>query len=246
MPNADDAQVSTADIRSVARVGQICALFGPDAPELTAAEVAESTGLNRTTAYRYCTSMASAGILDKGSRRGTFSLGRLMLELGVLALGRDGVVDLARPHLERLRTATRSTAVLSIRGTQGAVVALVEEDTSRSVVVTVRPGTKLDRNAAQSLLMEAFGDPLTDTDPPDSSPADRARHQQEVYEARKNGHSVAWQESTYAVAAPVFGSRGLVATVALLGAGELDLALLLEPLTSTAAALTAELGGEAD
>ncbi|MBB3674873.1 IclR family transcriptional regulator [Modestobacter versicolor] len=246
MANSEDA-TSTADIRAVARVGQICALFGPGVVELSAADIADATGLNRTTAYRYCASMAAAGILERGVRRGTFALGRLMLELGIQALGRQRIVEIAGPHLQRLRTAVRMTAVLSIRGANGPVVALAEEDTSRVVVVTVHPGTKLDPTAAQSQLMLAYGDAAAMEAATAGLPAaQRARLETDVYSARRQGYSVVWNDSTYAVAAPVFDDKGLVATVALLGAGELDLEQTLEQLLATADALSAELGHARD
>jgi len=243
MANSEDA-TSTADIRAVARVGQICALFGPGAAELSAADIAEATGLNRTTAYRYCASMTAAGILERGERRGTFALGRLMLELGIQALGRKRIVEIAGPHLQRLRSAVRMTAVLSIRGTGGPVVALAEEDTSRVVVMTVHPGTTLDPTAAQSLLMLAYGHAAdVETATAGLSAAQRARLETDVYSARRQGYSVVWNDSTVAVAAPVFDDKGLAATVALLGAGELDLESTLEQLLAAAQALSAELGG---
>jgi DNA-binding IclR family transcriptional regulator len=252
MANADEASaadgsVSTGDIRAVARVAQICALFGPGVRELSAADVAESTGLNRTTAYRYCSSMVAAGILDRGSRRGTFALGGLMLELGVQALGRQRVLEIAGPHLQRLRSAVRMTAVLSIRGATGPVVALAEEDTSRVVVMTVHPGTRLEPTAAQSQLMLAYGDAAAMEAAIAGLPAaQRARLETDVYSARRQGYSVVWNGSTVAVAAPVFDDKGLVATVALLGAGELDLAPTLEQLLATAEGLSAELGAAQD
>jgi response regulator of citrate/malate metabolism len=67
-----NSDASGSDIQAVARVGQICGLFGPHTTELTASEVAERLGLNRTTAYRYCASMVAAGILERGPRRSTF------------------------------------------------------------------------------------------------------------------------------------------------------------------------------
>src|SRR5690242_16284654 len=124
MANFDPTEAANSDIRAVARVGQICALFGPRVLELSAADVAERTGLNRTTAYRYCASMVAAGILERGSRRGTFALGGLMLELGIQAIGRQRIVEIAGPYLRKLSTAVGMTAVLSIRGAQGPVVAL--------------------------------------------------------------------------------------------------------------------------
>ncbi|GAB4079400.1 hypothetical protein GCM10028783_03480 [Modestobacter muralis] len=242
MANTADA-TSSADIRAVARVGQICALFGSRAVELSAADIADATGLNRTTAYRYCASMAAAGILERGSRRGTFALGGLMLELGIQALGRRRVVEIAGPHLQRLRSAVRMTAVLGIRGASGPVVALAEEDTSRVVVMTVHPGTRLEPTAAQSQLMLAYGDSAALEAALAGMPdAQRARLETDVHSARRQGHSVVWNGSTVAVAAPVFDDTGLVATVALLGAGELDLESTLEQLLATARALSAELG----
>ena len=245
MANADENQVSTGDIRAVARVAQICALFGPGVQELSAADVAENTGLNRTTAYRYCSSMVAAGILDRGSRRGTFALGGLMLELGIQALGRQRVLEIAGPHLQRLRSALRMTAVLSIRGASGPVVALAEEDTSRGVVVTVHPGTKLDSSAAQARLMLAYDDPAAmEAATRGMTVAQRAQLETDVYSAKRQGYSVVWADSTFAVAAPVFDETGLAATIALLGAGALDLESTLEQLLAAAGALGAELAAK--
>ena len=243
MPNSDPDQASTSDIRAVARVGQICALFGPHVPELSAADVAERTGLNRTTAYRYCASMVAAGILERGARRGTFALGGLMLELGIHALGRQRVVEIAGPHLRKLSAAVRMTAVLSIRGAQGPVVALVEEDTSRMVVVTVHAGTKLDATAAQTHLFLAYDDgSMMNLMTAGMSAAERARLDSEIYAARRQGYSVVRSSgSTFAMAAPVFDGKGLSATVGILGTGDLELTPTLERLSATAGALSAEL-----
>jgi DNA-binding IclR family transcriptional regulator len=246
MANNDPVEGANSDIRAVARVGQICALFGPRVLELTAADVAERTGLNRTTAYRYCASMVAAGILERGSRRGTFTLGGLMVELGTLALGRQRIVDIAGPHLRKLSAAVRMTAVLSVPGAQGPVVALVEEDTSRMVVVTVHPGTKLDASAAQTHVLLAHADPSTlAAVAAGLSPAERARLESEVSAARRQGFSlVRHTGGSFAVAAPVFDNNGLCATIALL-AGDLgDLSPSMEQLQATAAALTDEVGGK--
>lgn len=243
MANFDPIDASNSDIRAVARVGQICALFGPRVLELTAADVAERTGLNRTTAYRYCASMVAAGILERGSRRGTFALGGLMVELGIQALGRHRIVEIAGPYLRKLSAAASMTAVLSIRGAQGPVVALVEEDTSRLVVVTVHAGTKLDATHAQMHLYLAYADASAiDVVAAGMSSVERARLESEVYSARRQGFSVARQVGgLFAVAAPVFDEKGLCATVAILGAGDLDLSPIVEQLIATANALSEEL-----
>lgn len=244
MPNFDAEQAANSDIQAVARVGHICTLFDRQTPELSAAEVAERTGMNRTTAYRYCSSMVAAGILERGSRRGTFALGGLLLELGIQALGRRRAVEIAGPYLRALSSAVRLTAVLSIRGAQHPVVARVEEDTSRPVVVTVHPGTRLDATAAQTRLFLAYDPSAGEVMTKGLPAAERAALLADVAQAREQGWSVVQNErGLFVVAAPVFDGKGLCATVAVLGFGEFDLPSLRQQVTATANRLTAELGG---
>lgn len=244
MVNNDQDQASVSDIRAVARVAHICSLFGPEVEELTAADVAELTGLNRTTAYRYCSSMVAAGILEKGSRRGTFALGALMLELGLQALGRERVLEIAGPHLRKLSSAVEMTAVLSVPGAHGPVVALVAETAGRQVLVTVRVGTTLDANAAQSHVFLAYEHESTSQQlTSELSAAQRSRLMAEVATVRRDGYSIVRPQSLpFVVAAPVFDESGLRATVAILGVGDIDLAPAIEELLATAGALSDALG----
>jgi DNA-binding IclR family transcriptional regulator len=246
-PNDESA---SSDIQAVARVGQICSLFNPHTNELTAADVAERLGLNRTTAYRYCSSLVTAGLLDRGTRRGTFVLGGLMLQLGILALGRRRVVELAPPHLARLSAAAHTTAVLSLWGANGPVVTRVEEDSRRTVVVTVRVGVQLDLSAAQTKVFLALH--------PDSyaierlagqlAPVQRDRLDRELEIIRKTGMcTVQEPDGLVGSAVPVFDEYGICATIALLGTDKMtDFSpgsTAMGLLTETAAALTHELGG---
>ena len=250
MANTESSEASSSDIQAVARVGQICALFGPHTTELTAADVAERLGLNRTTAYRYCASLVVAGILERGPRRGTFILGGLMLQLGIHALGRRRVVEIAPPYLAELGSAVQMTAVLSLWGARGPVATLVEEERSRTIVVTVRAGSPLDMWAAQTSVFLAHHsdhhaiDKLTEN----ASAADRAKVEAAVYSARRNGYSIAHHDAGVFVAAvPVFDEYGIAASLALLGADPtVDLSpgsTILAKLLATAAAISSELGG---
>jgi len=248
MANMEQSDASTSDIQAVARVGQICALYGPGTLELSAADVADRTGLNRTTAYRYCASMVAAGILQRGARRGAFALGPLMLELGIHALGRQRVLDLAPPFLRRLRDETRMTAVLSLWGAAGPVVALVEDDVSRTVVVTVRAGTRLDAGTTQAHVFLAHSGPdAFEQVAAGLDTAARERLRAEVVTARERGVSVLPREGgVVAAAAPVFDDEGIRATIAILGTQPLsewgDDSDALRLLRETAASLGRELG----
>lgn len=247
MAKSERADVSTSDIQAVARVAQICVLFGSD--ELTAADVADKTGLNRTTAYRYCASMVAAGILERGSRRGTFALGSLMLQVGIHALTRRRVVEVAPEFLRALRTAVRMTSVLSVWGAGRPVVALVDEDASRTVLVTVRAGTELDAAAAQTHVFLAYADDAAfDTFADGLGKTERKALRAAVDEVRAQGYAVITYPGGFGnAAAPVFDEHGICATVALLGASQnADLSPdspALRELRRTAAAISTRLGG---
>ena len=239
---------SSFDIQSVSRVGQILGLFGPHTTELSAVEVAERLGLNRTTAYRYCASLVTAGMLARGGSRGGFVLGGLMLQLGIHALHRQRVLDLAPPYLTELSRIAGTTAVLSLWGARGPVVALVQEDTTRAVVVTVRPGTQLEMDAAQMRVFLAHHQDhkliermMSELDAPR-----RAEVEAGVYSVRRTGYSlVKLAGGLYGAAAPVFDENGITAAIALLGAEQVsDLSAgspVLSALVTTAAALSDEL-----
>lgn len=244
MTTIDPDQASVSDIRAVTRVGNICALFGPQVSELTAADIAERTGLNRTTAYRYCASMVAAGILERGSRRGMFALGGMMVELGLQALGRERVLEIAGPHLRKLSSTVQMTAVLSIPGANGPVVALVAEEPGQQVLVTVRVGTKLEASAAQSRVLLAYeSESSTDDVTAGLSAAGRARLDADADAVRRDGYIVVRPAgATFVAAAPVFDRGGIRATVAFLGVGDVDLAPAIEGLRATARALSEALG----
>jgi len=244
MAKATGGEGTSFDIQSVSRVGQILALYGPQTAELTAVDVAERLGLNRTTAYRYCTSLVTAGILERGQRRGAFVLGGLILQLGIQALGRRQVVEIARRYLRRLSAEVGTTVVLSLWGTSGPVVALVQEDAARTVVVTVRVGAELDATSAQMRVFLAYlPDPhLVDQVTAGLSAADRASLEAAIYAVRRNGYStVTLPGGLYGAAAPIFDEHGIAATIAVLGAGGMDSVAPGSPTLSRLVATAAEI-----
>ncbi len=245
-----DAAGQSADIQAVARVAQILELFGPQTPEITAADAAARIGLNRTTTYRYCTSLVSAGLLERRDD-GAFAPGRLALQLGVFALSRREVLDLAPPHMRELAGRTHSTAVLSLWGSSGPVVSRVEEDLASTVTVRVKVGTQLGLDSAQAGVFLAFHrdqlqmDRLVATWPDDARAGLRERLvavRTAGYCAQDNGRGVA------ILAAPVFDEHGLCATVALLNTTEAvslqPESLQLRQLLQCARRLTREMGGQ--
>jgi len=234
--------------QSVARVGQILALFGPSTSELTAAEVAELLELNRTTAYRYLASLAGAGVLERGQRRGSFALGGLMLQLGILALDRKRVLAVAPPYLRDLSAATSATALLSVWGVDDPIVAYVQDAPRRGVVVTVRAGSHIGMGTSQmAVFLAHHGDQdQVQRMLAGLTAAERLQAEAAIYDVRRTGYGVSrFPSGLFGIAAPVFDEFRLCATVAILGADSMaDLSEgspLVVELLRTAAALGAEL-----
>jgi len=237
------------DIRAVSRVAQILALFQPTQPELTATAVAAQLGLNRTTAYRYCMSLAAAQLLER-TDQGEFTPGAILLQLGAFALGRRDVLSVAPRHMRTLSASTSATAVLSLWGATGPVVSAVAEETRRDVAVTVRVGTHLLLDSAQASIFLAYHpDQLylerLQANLPES---ERDRLAERASRTRDDGHASAITSRGIAIlAVPVFDAHGLCASLALLSTRDVlsveATSVQLRTLRDGAAELTAELGG---
>ncbi|TCK25838.1 IclR family transcriptional regulator [Pseudonocardia endophytica] len=253
MPDKDDDMRSGGtEIQAVDRAAQILRLFGPETPELTAGEAAERLDMNRTTTYRYCTSLVSAGLLERGSRTGTFVPGALLLQLGAFAVGRRKVVDLAPPYMRELCTSTGLTTVLSLWGSTGPIVSRVEEDATRTVLVTVRVGTQLALLSAQARVFLAHMTDQLRVDRLLGSISDERRPglAREVHDLTGTDRVAVSSDGfgVNAMAAPVFDESGICASIALISTGQL---LPLDPdsgnaelLRDTARALTKAMGGD--
>ena len=142
------------------------------------------------------------------------------------------------------------TAVLSLWGLTGPVITRVEEDTATIVVVSVRVGSHLTLEAAQSMVFAAYHsdqlsiERLIATLPPSS----QAQLRERIDAVRAVGHcSASITPGVVVVAAPVFDEYGICATVAVAGTDNAlsmsDDEPALRQVIGTARELTRELGG---
>jgi hypothetical protein len=79
-----------------------------------------------------------------------------MLELGTVAQGQRRVLDVAPPHMRALSKATNLTVTLSLWSVFGPIVSLVSEPSTHPVLLTVRAGTRLGPESAQTRLFLAL------------------------------------------------------------------------------------------
>ena len=211
VPDAD-----RAGIQSIERAAAVLSLFDHKTPKLTPAVVSDRLGLNRTTAHRYLLSLQASGFLS-----GSYGPGPLIDQLAGLVSARQQILTLAPTLLRSLSDRTGLTAVLSFLGRSGAVVALVEEANAGTIVLTVRVGTALELQAAQSRVLLAFqSDPAVVARLHAGLDEERVRHENAQL-ALVRRHRLAWAElgrvGLASVAVPVFGEHDVIAAMAVLG-----------------------------
>ena len=100
-------------IQSVSRALSILELFSDKRPSLSVRQVAEITGLNRATCYRFCQTLKNLGYLEEiGDRR--FRPGLKAVSLAHSALSSRELPELAHPYLRRLREEINETVNMGL------------------------------------------------------------------------------------------------------------------------------------
>ncbi len=79
------------------------------------ADVAEATGLSRSTAHRFLGALTQVGFLEQDDASGAYFLGMDLSHFGAIAANRYSLRDIAQPSMERLTERTADTVYMSIR-----------------------------------------------------------------------------------------------------------------------------------
>ncbi len=207
------------DIKAVIRTAQILGLFGPETPELSIAETTRRLGLNRTTVHRYFNSMIGSGLLERVEDSPLVRPGRSILQLGSFMLGQQRIMQMAPPYMRELVLEIKVSTVLSLWGTSGPVVSLVEE-ADHPTLVTVRVGSQLALDSSQAKVFLAFlpdqfhADRLTGT-LPEPQRTETRRRIETIRQVGINSHVN--HRGICIIAAPVFAANGICATIAAIG-----------------------------
>jgi DNA-binding IclR family transcriptional regulator len=114
--------------------------------EMTLTEVAATLRVTRSSAYRLLVTLGHLGFVAFDPDSKTYSLGAEVLRLGYGYLASRDLVEVAMPHLLRLRDRTGWSAHLGeLHGRD--VVYLARVPTRRSIASTVHVGTRLPASA---------------------------------------------------------------------------------------------------
>jgi DNA-binding IclR family transcriptional regulator len=224
-------------VAAVNRALTLLAAFSPERPTLTLAQMAQQTGLYKSTILRLAESLESFGFL-KRSESGVYAIGVAPLRLASLYQARLHPAEVVLPALRELVAVSQESASFYvIAGDQRLCAYRVHSP--RTVRDNIHEGELLPlQQGAGGVVLLAF------------SGARGARYEQ----ARREQFALTRGErdsETAAIAAPVFGpANKLEGTLSISGPlhrfTDQAVATMRDPLRNRARLLTAEFGGDPD
>ncbi|NKQ57461.1 IclR family transcriptional regulator [Amycolatopsis sp. K13G38] len=248
-------------VNSVRRAGQLLEAFDQEHPSLGLTELAEATGLNKTTTHRLLATLVRMGWLTK-TVEGEYKIGMKLFSLGSIALAGFSLRDEARPLLLELAERFGDTAYLMIPGDSGAVVIDLLEGAGPLTVKHISVGTVLPYHAAAGPMtilaylpevrerwlaepLERFTDHTVTTAEALTAQLDKIRAE---------GYTISDEDylaGVGAVAAPVFGQSGKLQATISLGGPAVNfrgsrLLGIISGVREAAATLSSRLGQSAD
>ena len=113
-PRARASGAERYRIQALDRAVDILNCFQVGQPELNVRDIAERTGLHKSTAHRILMALQHNGLVEQEPRSGRYHLGLQLVKLGEHALQRLDVRMIARPALEDLAAQTRETVHLAV------------------------------------------------------------------------------------------------------------------------------------
>jgi IclR family transcriptional regulator, KDG regulon repressor len=109
-----DARTRRYRIQALDRATAILNCFELDQPELNVRDIAERTGLHKSTAHRILMALHLNGLVEQDPSSARYHLGLQLVKLGEHALQRLDVRVVARPHLEELAAQGKETVHLAV------------------------------------------------------------------------------------------------------------------------------------
>ncbi|MBM4420767.1 MAG: IclR family transcriptional regulator [Chloroflexi bacterium] len=203
-------------IQSVVRAARILGLFTVANPRLTLAEVTQMASMSKATAHRYAAALRAVNLLRYDPSTG-YSLGPQVLRLGAAARAGLPIVNIAGLFMRHLVEQVNETAVLSVWDGEAPVVVRTEDNVDRAVRVSIATGVRLSTASAQWRVFAAY---LPESQVPGIRgklrTSDLKRRLQDVRDCGVAVHPNA-DFGVVTIAAPVFGSGRILASLALIG-----------------------------
>lgn len=177
-------------------------------------EIAEASGMSRSKAHAYLTSLVRTGMASQDALTSRYSMGETALRIGVSALRRIDLFSIAREALIRLQRSIGETAFFTTWTNQGPMIvdkvdAAVESAYSLQMGVTLDLYSTSSGRLFMAYLPQAKWEHLTGA----KQLAAKAATQKELENIRGSGVSIVKPVTLpgYTVlAAPVFNHNGII------------------------------------
>lgn len=143
------------DLQVIERAAAILRLLSVDQLSIQVSDVVDKLQLQRTTAYRYLSSLTAQGFLVRLDETNSYTCGPLLAYLGAVAKSNYRVTSVAPPYMQELAKQTEETVVISLWAGLGAVVSRVQKPSPRVAHVSVTTGSLLELEAAQTKVFLA-------------------------------------------------------------------------------------------
>lgn len=226
MSQAHRAERAT-NVQSVQRAVALLRAIADSQSGVTAADLAHLCGLNRATVWRVIKTLQDEGMVTMLHPSGRYVIGPTAIEIGS-AGGRDGLLALARPLLERACRLSGETASLAVLESAG--LTYIDEVTPSRVIAASWVGRTVPLHATSTgKVLLAWSEPdevdqVLDGELAEFTPTTVVRSDElraELEQIRRQGYACCrgeYEQSLFGVSAPVLDSRGrLVVVVSLWG-----------------------------
>lgn len=213
----------TAGARSIERAAQLLVrVVENDEPE-TVSELAETTGLPRSTASRLVAALERQGLVERDGGRGSIRPGPVLVSFARRSVPSAALVSACGPALGRLAEATGETTNLAVPTPHG-VEQLAQRDSRHFLGSTNWVGRMVPYHASavgkvflafDSVPMPSTLEPLTAR-----TIVNREQLSRDLEEARATGYAVAVEElepGLWAVAAPLYSASDVIGALSVSG-----------------------------
>ncbi len=198
--------------------------FIPDNQEMGTLEISKKLGLNNATASRILLTLAKRRFLQQDTKTKTFKLGQSALLLGrtVIDSLNNQFVQIAKPHMDRLRSTVNTSIVLEQMIKDKSIVMAVSEGQQR-IRLAGNVGENIPIHAAVGAkAMLAFSDPeitekiishidVFERFTPNTITS-KEKLLQNLSEAKRNGYSLDDEETDIGIKAigmPIFDHKNI-------------------------------------
>ena len=145
MTGKRDKDSSLANRRGVQAIDvgmSILEVLAASTEALPLKRISEQVGMAPSNVHRYLASFVRAGLLRQDPASSRYDLGRLAIRVGLSALGRIDILELAKPELQRLSEEYGLLGIATVFGDHGPTVVRIQQ-CNPAVILTLSLGSAL-------------------------------------------------------------------------------------------------------